>query len=110
MLGHGHFYRADPLVLSVLLTAIYGAVIWAWVTWRTGSIIPAVVAHGLGNIPLPLTQPWLAPLVLVMAFTVAWRRRTPLAAIGWLPALRRREEGTSPGRTGFEQEPSGLYD
>jgi len=146
MLGHGHFYRADPLVLSVLLTAVFACVAWAWVTWRTGSIVPAVVAHGLGNVPLPLTLPWLVPLVLGMALAIGWRRHVvgrelaaaraawraapwplvlwgvllgggalvpmvllrpsplvvagvllPLAAVGWLPTVRRRGERATTG-------------
>lgn len=94
MLGHGHFYEADPLVLLVLLSGIFAATCWAWTTWRTGSIVPAVVAHGLGNVPHPYTAGWLLPLAVAMAACMLWSReplRRELRAAG--EAVRRAPLG-----------------
>jgi membrane protease YdiL (CAAX protease family) len=52
-LAHGHFYQADALVLLSLGSAIFAALCWAYSVVRTGSLIPAMIAHGLGNTPVP---------------------------------------------------------
>ncbi|MEM9386650.1 MAG: CPBP family intramembrane glutamic endopeptidase [Pseudomonadota bacterium] len=50
--AHTQYHRADLLSLGSLLTLVYGSVVWGYAVYRTGSLIPPMVAHALVNIPL----------------------------------------------------------
>lgn len=78
-LSHGHFYQSDPVVLLLFLSGFSAAICWAHATVQTGSVVPAIVAHGLGNVPEPATPPGLGVMVTGMALVVA-ARRTSIAA------------------------------
>ncbi len=76
MLMHGHFYAADATKIASLLVLIYGAIAWAWVTLRTGSILPAVVAHALGNMPWPRADVmFMSALMLLQVGLIVWAWR-----------------------------------
>lgn len=53
MLAHGHFYALDALLILSLACGLLAAICWAYVVLRSGSVIPAIVAHALFNMPRP---------------------------------------------------------
>lgn len=55
MLAHGHFYATDTFLILSMVCGILAAICWAYVVLRTGSVIPAIVAHMIFNFPKPDT-------------------------------------------------------
>lgn len=53
MLAHGHFYATDALLILSMISGLLGAICWAYSVVRTGSIVPAIIAHALLNMPRP---------------------------------------------------------
>jgi membrane protease YdiL (CAAX protease family) len=86
MLMHGHFYATDPLkplTLAVNIVAVTG---WAYAAHRTGSIVPGMVAHAIGNMPWPRTIGVIGALLLVQLVIIAIARG---AVREWLGAFAR---------------------
>lgn len=84
-LSHGQFLAPDPFLLLVMVCHVFQAVCWAYVVWRTGSLVPAIVAHALINTPIPHTLPVLGCLVAAMV-ALLLLRRSQLAE--WLARFR----------------------
>lgn len=70
-LSHGHFYKDDAMVISVLAAVVFGTICWTWVAYRMNSVIPPMIAHSLGNIPTAMDTAVLWPTVAVMAVILA---------------------------------------
>jgi len=98
MLAHGHFYRADALAIASLGVGIFAATCWAYAVLRTGSLIPAMIAHGLGNLPIPHSLANQATLVAISA-AILYLARRPL--IGHWAAFRHDWAHTDRTATGF---------
>jgi len=81
-LSHGHFSQSDPVVLLLLGSGLFAAACWAYVTVRTGSILPAVIAHALANTPEPATSWGLGLLLLGMVLVLIVRRAAIAAVLG----------------------------
>lgn len=74
MLAHGHFYSTDPVKALTLVANLFAVACWAYAALRTGSIVPGIVAHALGNMPWPRTVPFLGALVLIQLVIIAASR------------------------------------
>jgi hypothetical protein len=71
--SHGQYLRADPFLLAYSLLTFAGAAALAWSVVRTGSIVPALIAHALLNIPT--TQPFMIALIAAaLVALILWRR------------------------------------
>jgi hypothetical protein len=71
--SHGQYLKPDPFLLvhSALTFAV--AAVLAWSLIRTGSVVPAIVAHAAFNVPLPPVL-MAASLVLgLVLIAVHWR-------------------------------------
>ncbi len=51
-LAHGQYHQANVLAIGHLVSLILGSVSMGYAVYRTGSLIPPVVAHAFVNIPL----------------------------------------------------------
>lgn len=72
--SHGQYIQADLNLLINSAMAFITAAILAWSVIRTGSVLPAILAHMIFN--LPMTQPFLIGVVglaLLLIF-VLWKR------------------------------------
>lgn len=74
---HGHFYQNDPAVIAQLFAFIFSSIIWTFVAFRCGSIIPLIVAHALANSPFPPTPLWMGLYVFIM-FLIVIKYRTAI--------------------------------
>ena len=52
VLAHGHFYGADAVLVGSQVAFIFASFVLAYDTYRSGSIIPAIVAHAVMNLPI----------------------------------------------------------
>jgi membrane protease YdiL (CAAX protease family) len=98
MLMHGHFYSTDPLKPLTLAVNIFAVLCWAYAAHRTGSIVPGVVAHALGNMPWPRTMEVIGSL-LVLQLVILAVARGPVRE--WLSAFAREWRGRDRGATAF---------
>jgi membrane protease YdiL (CAAX protease family) len=74
MLMHGHFYATDPLKPLTLVVNIVAVICWAYAAYRTGSIVPGMVAHAIGNMPWPRTVGVIGVLLVVQLVIIAIAR------------------------------------
>lgn len=74
-LAHGQYFKGNLLLLSVLPCIIYATIGWAFVTWKTGSIIPAIVAHAIMNTPFPRSGLTFSIIVIVMVVLILLYRK-----------------------------------
>ena len=74
-LAHGQYYAVDALLLSTLPCVIFAAICWAYVTYRTGSLVPAMVAHALVNMPIPHQPNVLITVLILCAMAILLARR-----------------------------------
>ena len=73
-LFHGHFYQNDPVIIAQMIAFIFSSIIWTFVAFRCGSLIPLIVAHMLANSPMPSSSLWMGLYLLIM-LTVIFRYR-----------------------------------
>ena len=102
-LSHGMAFALPRLPYYIAIGAIYGVL-----TWRTGSILPAMVLHAGGNaldglLVLKLGLPHAAPLIWESGADAAFWRNLGLGmvcalAAGW--AFHRLKVATRPALTG----------
>lgn len=74
-LAHTKFISTDPLLALSLVALIVGSTAWTYIVHKTGSLIPAMVAHAMTNsiATMILFGVWL-PFAAVTAL-VAWQHR-----------------------------------
>ncbi len=83
--AHTQYHRADLLSVASLCTLFYGSVLWGYAVYRTGSLIPPIIAHALVNVPV---APEFAPyLLLVLVLTIVAGRRAISACARQLGSL-----------------------
>jgi len=71
-LSHTQYFIASVLGVGMLTAIFFGAILTGYVRHRTGSLLPGIVAHALGNVPVRgLGQPVMLALLLVLI--VLWR-------------------------------------
>ncbi len=75
-LAHGQYYAADALLLAALPCGIFAGLCWAYVAYRCASLVPAMVAHALVNLPLPHEPMVLLPVLMLCAIVILLARDT----------------------------------
>lgn len=73
-LAHGQYYRASVLSLGMLVSLAVQSLVVGFVFYRTGSLIPPIVAHSLVNLPTPRLGHELIVLVCMSIVVVIWRK------------------------------------
>lgn len=71
-ISHGQYITGDPYLAFHSVNVLLGAIVMAWMTLKTGSLIPALTAHVLFNVPgqFAWNAGWVALALVVL---VAWR-------------------------------------
>jgi len=72
--SHGQYIKADPLLITNSVLVFISAAILAWSAIRTGSVLPAIIAHAIFNIPM--TSPFRVAVVVlaVLLVVMLWAR------------------------------------
>lgn len=89
-IAHTQYFKLEILSLGMVASLALGSILMGYVFWRTGSLVPTIVAHALVNFPLPnsaLIQ-GLQLALMALILVVAWR----WIAAGW-PELRQTLAG-----------------
>lgn len=71
--SHGQYLSTDPFLMAHSISALVVATILGWMTFRTGSLVPALTAHVAFNIPgnIAFHAAW---VVAALAILLIWRR------------------------------------
>ena len=73
--AHGHLYGADAVLVGTQASFLFASFVLAFDTYRSGSIIPAVVAHALMNLPIDRDATGMfAALAIALVVIIAARR------------------------------------
>lgn len=89
--AHRQYFQATPLMIGQLASIVVGSVCWSYVVVRTGSLWPAIVAHGIAN--LPFRGAGIIGAIIVGLFAlVAYRRGVWTYARGLGRALAEIDE------------------
>lgn len=72
---HRQYLTGDPFGAIMAVCILFQAMCGTYVTYRTGSLVPAIVAHGIGNQPLLLEDWYPNTLVIFLMAAVAWSYR-----------------------------------
>ncbi len=72
--SHTHFFIASVFSLGMLGGLFFSALLLSYARYRTGSVIPGIIAHALGNVPVVDTS--LLMTLLLMLVLMIWYRRS----------------------------------
>ncbi len=50
--AHAQYLKTDILAIGNLITIIFGSLCWGYSVYKTGSLVPAIVAHAIVNVPM----------------------------------------------------------
>ena len=64
--AHTQYHKTDLYSLGSLIALVWGSVIMGYAVYRTGSLIPAIIAHGLVNIPTSLLADYAIVAVIAL--------------------------------------------
>ncbi|MEM9057712.1 MAG: CPBP family intramembrane glutamic endopeptidase, partial [Pseudomonadota bacterium] len=79
--AHGHFYGLDVVLIGSQLAFVFAFAVLAYDTWRSGSVLPAIVAHALINVPFPRSTPGMATALALAAVVTLIGRRAIFAEL-----------------------------
>lgn len=92
-LAHTQYLRPDALLILIFFCLVFAVICWAYVVHRSGSLIPAMVAHALVNMPEPHTPVVLTGGIVAMVIAIAVWRHTVMATFGDFARDWARAEG-----------------
>ncbi len=71
--SHTQYFIASPIGVGMLASLLVGSIAGGYVRHRTGSLLPVIIAHALGNLPF---RGWLEPTVLgvMLVLAASWAR------------------------------------
>ena len=71
---HSQYWSLGPIGMITLVGVIYAGVIFGYVFLRTGSLVPAIIAHAMINVPVALEYEWLRVGLTVAVILIARRQ------------------------------------
>lgn len=89
--SHGQYIQPDPILLTNSALVLVSAAIMAWSVIHTGSVLPALIAHCIFNIPME-TPFRIGVVVLALALIVVLHKRLAAAAADFLRTLATTRE------------------
>jgi len=68
--GHTQYYKLELLSLGILLSIIFGSIVGGYVFHRTGSLVPVIIAHAIGNVPWKGAFDYLVPALAILTIII----------------------------------------
>lgn len=68
---HSQYWSIGPIGIITLFGVLYSGVIFGYVFLRTGSLLPAIIAHAMINVPVALEYEWLRVGFILAVMLVA---------------------------------------
>jgi len=92
--SHGQYHHLTPLSLGMLASIFFASICLGYVFLRTGSLVPCIIAHALGNIPTTNAINLVLIPLMVLTIAIAWKPILRFAR-EFLRAPRPSSEGTT---------------
>ncbi|HEY2093121.1 MAG TPA: CPBP family intramembrane glutamic endopeptidase [Thermoanaerobaculia bacterium] len=71
--AHGQYRHADPLAISSQASLFVWAAIVAYAVYRTASLLPAIIAHAIINVPMSAEFRWIVLALSVVVLVLRWK-------------------------------------
>jgi membrane protease YdiL (CAAX protease family) len=71
--AHGQYRHADPLAICSQTSLFVWAAICAYAVYRTGSLLPTIIAHVIINVPMTAEFRWTTLAVSCLALALRWK-------------------------------------
>ncbi len=68
--GHTQYYKLELLSIGILLSIIFGSIVGGYVFHRTGSLVPVIIAHAIGNVPWKGAVDYLVPVLSILTIVI----------------------------------------
>ena len=90
--SHTQYYKLELLSLGILFSIVLSSIIGGYVFYRTGSLVPVIIAHAIGNVPWRGAFDFAVPalsilLIIVFRREIAGTARHLFAEFGYSTSL-----------------------
>lgn len=85
--SHGQYRHADVLSVGTMTGLMIWSMLCGYAVYRTGSLVPAIIAHGIGNVPMTVEVRWGMLMLSLLALAV-WREAFASWMAGIIQVLR----------------------
>ena len=82
-LSHSQYLILNPFNIGMLLSTIFGAVVWGYIFYRTRSLLVTIIAHAIVNIPIRGIGLWVEIVAMLIVIIIARREIVRALADGW---------------------------
>ncbi|MGH7485785.1 MAG: lysostaphin resistance A-like protein, partial [bacterium] len=89
--AHGQYRHTDILAIGAQISLLLWAAIAAYSVMRTASLVPAIIAHAIINVPMTVTVRWIMLVVSLIALAV-WREAVVSWTKGMITTLRQIDD------------------
>jgi membrane protease YdiL (CAAX protease family) len=72
-LSHSQYLILNPFNIGMLLSTIFGAIVWGYIFYRTRSLLVTIIAHGIVNIPIRGLGLWVEIAAMLIVIVIARR-------------------------------------
>lgn len=72
-LAHGQYRHLDALALGAQVSLFVWAGICGYAVYRTGSLIPPIIAHGIINVPITVRLRWVMLALSLLILAACWK-------------------------------------
>ena len=82
-LSHSQYLILNPFNIGMLLSTIFGALVWGYIFYRTRSLLVTIIAHAIVNIPIRGIGLWVEIVAMLIVIIIARREIVRALADGW---------------------------
>ncbi len=86
-LSHSQYLILNPFNVGMILTGLFGSIVWGYMFYRTRSLWVTIIAHALVNIPIRGVGLWLEILAMLVILFIA-RREIGRALVDFWALIR----------------------
>ena len=82
-LSHSQYLILNPFNIGMLLSTIFGALVWGYIFYRTRSLLVTIIAHAIVNIPIRGIGLWIEIAAMLVVIVIARREIYRALVDGW---------------------------
>jgi hypothetical protein len=82
-LSHSQYLILNPFNIGMILSTIFGALVWGYIFYRTRSLLVTILAHAIVNIPIRGISLWVEIGAMLVVLFIARREIARALADGW---------------------------
>ena len=81
--SHSQYLILNPFNIGMLLSTIFGAIVWGYIFYRTRSLLVTIIAHSIVNIPIRGIGLWVEIVAMLVVIVIARREIIRALVDGW---------------------------